>query len=138
MVDRVVLLAGNLLEPLTEPVDVVVANLPYIPSEELAGLPAEIREAEPGLAVDGGEDGLDSIRRLIAQLPAHLAAPAAGGSKAVLLEVGAGQAGFVEDLLRETLGPEVELRRHRDLRGTARVVEARLGYEPSQPSRESA
>ncbi len=126
---RVVLLAGDLLEPLGEPVDVVVANLPYIPSEELARLPAEIREAEPVLAVDGGEDGLDVIRRLVAQLPAHLAA----GPRAVLLEVGAGQAAFVEDLLREALGPHIDLdlRRHRDLRGSARVIEARLGYERS-------
>lgn len=124
LMDRVVLLAGDLLEPLGEPVDVVVANLPYIPSEELARLPVEIREAEPALAVDGGEDGLDLIRRLIAQLPAHLA----DGPSAVLLEVGAGQAGFVEDLLREALGAEFELRRHRDLRGTARVVEARRDY----------
>jgi release factor glutamine methyltransferase len=126
LVDRVVLLAGDLLEPLGEPVDVVVANLPYIPSEELARLPVEIREAEPALAVDGGEDGLDLIRRLIAQLPAHLA----DGASAVLLEVGAGQAGFVEDLLREALGSEFELHRHRDLRGTARVIEARRGYSP--------
>ena len=124
VVDRVVLLAGDLLEPLGEPVDVVVANLPYIPSEELASLPVEIREAEPALAVDGGEDGLEVIRRLVAQLPAHLAE----GPRAVLLEVGAGQAGFVEDLLREALGEPLDLRRHRDLRGTARVIEARQRY----------
>jgi release factor glutamine methyltransferase len=124
LVDRVVLLAGDLLEPLSEPVDVVVANLPYIPSAELALLPAEIREAEPTLAVDGGEDGLDVIRRFIEQLPAHLAE----GPSAVLLEVGAGQAAFVEDLLREALGPELEVRRHRDLRGIARVVEARQRF----------
>lgn len=122
--DRVVLLAGDLLEPLSEPVDVVVANLPYIPSEELALLPAEIRDAEPELAVDGGEDGLSVIRRLTSQLSSHLAS----GPHAVLLEVGAGQAGFVEDLLQGALGAGLELRRFRDLRGTVRVVEARRGY----------
>ncbi len=122
--DRVVLLAGDLLEPVGEPVDVVLANLPYIPSGELALLPPEIREAEPDLAVDGGEDGLAVIRRLVAQLPAHLAP----GPHAALLEVGAGQAAFVEDLLIEALGPELDLGRHRDLRGIVRVVEARRGY----------
>ena len=124
LMDRVELLVGDLLEPLTDPIDVVVANLPYIPSDELAGLPIEIRKAEPVLAVDGGEDGLVVIRRLITQLTAHLAK----GPCAVLLEVGAGQAAFVEDLLREALGHDIELTRHRDLRGTARVVEARQSY----------
>ncbi len=128
--ERVVLAAGDLLEPLTGPVDVVLANLPYIPSGELALLPAEIREAEPGLAVDGGEDGLAVIRRLARQLPAHLA-PA---PHAVLLEVGAGQAAFVEELLASSLGPGLELGRHRDLRGIVRVVEARRGYPARGPT----
>ena len=111
--DRVALLQGDLLEPVSEPADVVLANLPYIPSGELALLPAEIREAEPALAVDGGEDGLGPIRRLVAQLPRHLAP----GPCAALLEVGPGQAVFVEDLLEEALGPGLALARHRDLRG---------------------
>ena len=127
LTDRVKLLQGDLLEPVGEPVDVVLANLPYIPSGELALLPEEIREAEPALAVDGGEDGLALIRRLVGQLPRHLAP----GPSAALLEVGAGQAGFVEDLLEEALGPGLALGRHRDLRGIARVVEARRGYPPA-------
>ncbi|MSQ41930.1 MAG: peptide chain release factor N(5)-glutamine methyltransferase [Dehalococcoidia bacterium] len=125
LVARVVLLAGDLLEPVTEPLDVVAANLPYIPTEEYEALPAEIRKGEPRLAVDGGEDGLDAIRALVAQLPAHLAPDAA----AALFEVGAGQAGAVAELLASTLGGEASaVRTHRDLSGTRRVVEWRRGY----------
>lgn len=124
LLDRVVLLAGDLLEPLAEPLDVVVANLPYIPAEEVERLPEVIRSHEPRLAVDGGEDGLDLYRRLAAQLPAHLTA----GAAAVLVEVGSGQASFAGELLANALGPDVTVRYHRDLAGTRRVVEVRRGY----------
>jgi len=49
-------------------VDLVVANLPYIPTGELAGLPPEVRR-EPRLALEGGADGLDLYRRLLRQVP---------------------------------------------------------------------
>jgi release factor glutamine methyltransferase len=125
LLERVVLLAGDLLEPLAEPLDVVVANLPYIPADEVERLPEAIRSHEPRIAVDGGEDGLDLYRRLAAQLPAHLAA----GAVAVLIEVGSGQASFAGDLLADALGlPNLEVRYHRDLAGTRRVVEVRRGY----------
>ncbi len=48
-------------------VDVVVSNPPYIPTSELAGLQPEVRDYEPRLALDGGEDGLDHVRVLLAQ-----------------------------------------------------------------------
>lgn len=123
---RVVLLAGDLLEPVAEPLDVVVANLPYIPAEEVERLPEAIRAHEPRLAVDGGEDGLDLYRRLAAQLPLHLAE----GPAAVLIEIGAGQASFAGDLLAAALGrsPDLEVHYHRDLGGTRRVVEVRRDY----------
>ena len=122
LTERVVLLAGELLEPASEPFDVVAANLPYIPTSEYEALSPEIRQHEPRVSVDGGEDGLDLIRALAAQLPAHLAEDAA----AVLLEVGAGQAGVVGDLLASAVGGEPRM--HRDLMGTRRVVEVRRGY----------
>lgn len=124
--DRVVLLAGNLLEPLSEPLDVVLANLPYIPSDEVDALPEVIRSHEPHLAVDGGPDGLELYRTLCAQLPAHLAE----GPRAVLVEVGSGQATFAADLIASALGggSDLEVRYHRDLAGTRRVVEVRQGY----------
>jgi release factor glutamine methyltransferase len=124
--ERVVLLAGDLLSPLMEPLDVVLANLPYVPTEEFNALPDEIRAHEPALAVDGGEDGLDLYRRFAEQLPDHLVSDA----YAVLVEIGAGQASFAEEILLDGLGrPEgAETRMHRDLRGIRRVVEVRVGY----------
>ena len=81
------LVLSDLAAALAGPFDLVVANLPYIPSEELARLPAEVRH-DPAAALDGGADGLDLVRRLIADLPRVLAR---GGI--ALLELGEGQAG---------------------------------------------
>ena len=123
LADRLVLLAGDLLEPIAEPIDVLVSNLPYVPTDEFESLPPVIREHEPRDAVEGGTSGTELIDRLLNELPAHLAQD----TSAVLLEVGAGQAGYVASGLRDALhGPLV--RTHRDLRGVRRVVEARLGY----------
>jgi len=125
-IDRVILLTGDMLEPLTEPLDIVLANLPYVPTEEYKVLPDEIRAHEPELAVDGGDDGLDLYRRFAVQLPAHLV----DDTYAVLIEIGAGQAPFAEDILLESLGhPENAIvSTHRDLRGIRRIIEVRVGY----------
>jgi release factor glutamine methyltransferase len=64
--DRIRLRKGDLLEPLDEPVDLVVANLPYIPTERIPMLQPEI-QWEPRQALDGGPDGLDLVRRLLEQ-----------------------------------------------------------------------
>ena len=107
---------GDLAAPLAPhgPFTLLVANLPYIPSGDLAGLPAEVR-AEPALALDGGPDGLALVRRLIAAAPALLAP---GG--ALALEIGAGQAPATAALLRE--GGFGDVRVRRDLGGVERVV----------------
>ena len=123
LLDRVVLLTGDLLEPIGEPLDVVAANLPYIPTDEYEDLPAEIRAGEPRLAVDGGDTGVDIVRLLVDQLPDHVA----DGPVAVLLELGGGQHGLVGDWVVEALGGgDVEV--HRDLAGNRRVLEVRRGY----------
>jgi release factor glutamine methyltransferase len=62
--DRVVLLAGDLLEPLAEPIDVLCANLPYVPTDDYEELPPQIRNREPRVAVEGGVTGMELIRRL--------------------------------------------------------------------------
>ncbi|QGK69934.1 putative protein N(5)-glutamine methyltransferase [Allosaccharopolyspora coralli] len=54
-------------------VDVLVANTPYVPTAEIAHMPPEAREHEPGLALDGGTDGLDVQRRLAARARRWLA-----------------------------------------------------------------
>ena len=59
---RVRLLSGHLLQPLPGPVDLVVANLPYVPSGRLDSLQPEVRDYEPRGALDGGPDGTDLLR----------------------------------------------------------------------------
>ncbi|HUZ39180.1 MAG TPA: putative protein N(5)-glutamine methyltransferase, partial [Streptosporangiaceae bacterium] len=68
---------GDLFEPLPAAlrgrVDVLAANVPYVPAEEVALLPPEARMHEPRVALDGGEDGLDVLRRVAAEAPRWLA-----------------------------------------------------------------
>ena len=75
---------GDLCDALPSPlpVDLLVANLPYVPSDVVPGLPVAA-SFEPRMALDGGLDGLDVIRRLLPQLPG---AVAPGG--AAMIEIG--------------------------------------------------
>jgi release factor glutamine methyltransferase len=66
--EQVQLLPGYLLEPLTEPIHIIVANLPYIATADLPELPCEVREYEPVLALNGGPDGLSIIAALLNML----------------------------------------------------------------------
>jgi release factor glutamine methyltransferase len=81
---KVRLVKGDLLETEGLPgrVQMIVANLPYIPTEAIDGLMREVRQ-EPRRALDGGSDGLDLIRRLVAQ--------SAGRTRFLALEIGDGQ-----------------------------------------------
>ncbi|MFD5703859.1 putative protein N(5)-glutamine methyltransferase [Streptomyces lasiicapitis] len=66
-------LYAALPEALLGRVDVLLANVPYVPSDEVALLPAEAREHEARVALDGGSDGLDVLRRVTADAPRWLA-----------------------------------------------------------------
>ena len=113
---RVELLAGDLLAPLSEPVDMIVANLPYIADSDMAGLSDEIREYEPTVALAGGEDGLDIVRRLVVAAPQRLKL---GGT--VLVEVAPAQV----DALRAWaggLGPWSQVEPVSDDSGFARAL----------------
>jgi release factor glutamine methyltransferase len=66
--DRLALVRGSLLSWLHVPADLVVANLPYIPSARVTALMPEVAQWEPHLALDGGADGLDLIRALLADV----------------------------------------------------------------------
>jgi len=81
--------AADLLPPVLPdggaPLDVVLANLPYVRTEAIAGLPIAA-SFEPRAALDGGDDGLDAIRALLERLPDVL-----GGDGVALLEIGADQ-----------------------------------------------
>ncbi len=113
LADRVRLLLGDLLDPLIEPVDLIVANLPYT---ILSEIDEGVRRHEPHLALDGGADGLELYRRLLNQAAAKLR-PAG----AILLEIGATQATAVTDLSRR-LFPTATVSVHQDLAGHDRVV----------------
>ncbi len=109
---------GSLLSVIRCPVDrelVVVANLPYIATNEIARLEPEVRNAEPRIALDGGTGGLDLLGELIhdcaERLRPHL----------LLLEVAAGQAQQVAELLTKSRA-EVEIKP--DLVGIDRMVVA--------------
>ena len=84
--DRIELHRGNLFAPLGgQRYDLIISNPPYVDAEGMAGLPAECR-AEPKLAFDGGADGLDIVRRILAEAKSHLA-PQGG----LLCEIGRGR-----------------------------------------------
>jgi release factor glutamine methyltransferase len=117
VLDRVQLLQGDLVGPLTEPVHVIAANLPYINTGELDGLDITVRDHEPRLALDGGPDGLVLISRLLADCPRCLLP---GGR--VLIEVGWDQARAVADQASRKL-PRWNVSLHKDLAGIDRVVE---------------
>jgi release factor glutamine methyltransferase len=114
----VTFLQGDLEVPLHPhaPFDLIVANLPYVRSGDIAALAPEVR-AEPALALDGGPDGLALVRRLVAAAPALLTP---GG--ALALEIGAGQAPETARLCAAAGLTDVRVRR--DLGGVERVVSA--------------
>jgi len=105
---------GNLLENITESAALITANLPYLTPAEIESAEPEVRH-DPRLALEGGADGLDFIRRLIPQ--AFRLAPA------LLLECGPEQAPKVSALAREAGFAKVAV--HPDLTSRPRVVEAR-------------
>ena len=119
--DRVHLAAGDLLAPLSERgvrVDLVVANLPYLPSALIRSLPDEVAAWEPRLALDGGPDGMALLRRLVGGVAGVLGP---GGS--LLMEIGEEQAGSVASLMAaEGFGG---IRSRRDLNGVERYIGGR-------------
>jgi len=123
--ERVTILRGDLFAPLPRDllgrVDAVVSNPPYIPTGDLPSLPAEVAGFEPGLALDGGPDGLDVARRIAAEAPQWLTE---GGALAMELDetrVGA----MAEELLEANWH---EVRVAADLTGADRIV---FGRKPS-------
>jgi len=114
--DRVHPLQGDMLSPLPLPVDLITANLPYVATAEWEQLLPEIRVYEPRAALDGGPDGLDLIRRLLAMAGSYLRP---GG--VLLLEIGASQGAAVAALARQQY-PQARVQIHQDLAGLDRLV----------------
>lgn len=109
---------SDMLDEITGRYDVIVSNPPYIASKVVDELMPEVQEHEPRMALDGGADGLDLYRRLLAQAPDRLLP---GGLLAV--EIGYDQREAVMKLFREQGFTEVHC--DRDLCGNDRVVMGR-------------
>lgn len=113
---RIELLLGDLLKPLSNPVDLIVANLPYVKDADIPQLMPEIRDFEPVAALAGGADGLDKVRLLLAQAEDHLLPRGA-----VMLEIGFGQAKEAASLARRHF-PDAKVDLLTDLAGIQRVL----------------
>ena len=126
--ERIRFLEGDLLSPLAseEAFDFIVSNPPYIPTEVLAELDADVRDHEPHLALNGGPQGMTVLTRLIQAAPAHLKP---GGW--LLLEIGMEQPDLVQSVLNQC-GAYRNIQVIKDLEGRPRVVVAEhVGVPPA-------
>jgi release factor glutamine methyltransferase len=120
---QIELLQGNLLDPLPEPADMIVANLPYVRDSELQALAPEIIYFEPRLAIAGGNNGWDRIRLLLDQIPGRL-----HPEGCLLLEIGQGQDKTVSSMI-DSHFPQAVVELVPDPSGTNRVVKIILKSE---------
>lgn len=124
--DRITFLAADLLDGIAALPPILTANLPYVTREEIEGLPPEIQAHEPRVALDGGADGLELVRRLLAQIAARLDAPAcASALRAAFLEIGAAQGPAALAAARAYL-PRARSAIRKDLAGLDRVLVVRF------------
>jgi len=114
--DRVTFVRTSLLDGVGGGFDLIVSNPPYVPTSLLSTLPPEVREHEPRLALDGGPDGLDAIRGLMAQAVTRLTA---GGR--LIIEFGMGQEDGVKQAAARCPGLQLQ-RIRRDLQGIPRTA----------------
>ncbi len=117
--DRILLLEGDLLEPLDTPVDLITANLPYVRTADFEAAPPEINKHEPRLGLDGGPDGLRLIERLLRDAPPHLKP---GG--ALFAEIGDKQ-GEAARALAAVAFPQARIEVKQDLSRLDRVLVVR-------------
>ena len=96
--------------------DAIVCNPPYIPSGDIPGLDVSVKDYEPRVALDGGEDGLDFYRAIAEKWKSALRL---GGT--LIFEVGMGQADAVEDILEKNGYEDIKI--FPDTQNIPRVVE---------------
>lgn len=118
VLDKISFLAGDLLAPLAAPVDLIVSNPPYVNQSELTDpyTTPEVNQYEPQPALNGGREGLETIRRLLSQANKNLKP---GGS--LIIEIGYNQGQTVTDLAR-TYFPMANIEVKKDLAGLDRVL----------------
>ena len=107
----------HLANAVRHPLDLIAANLPYIPTGDIKSLPSVVRDHDPGIALDGGENGISLILELVRNA-SRLLKP--GGL--IILETGSDQETSVPSLFEEEIWESVET--HRDLAGNHRFVTA--------------
>jgi release factor glutamine methyltransferase len=120
LLDRSALLCANWLGAFDgERFDIIVGNPPYIPSSEIRMLAVEVRDYDPSMALDGGEDGLRAYRAILAQAPRVLRR-----NGFLAFETGYEQAKVVGQMMGEasSMGMDFEMRVLTDLSGIERVV----------------
>jgi len=122
---------GDLFDPLCpskgkKPFDFILSNPPYVVRPEIGSLAKEVRDHEPTIALDGGEDGLEFYRRIVNGAPFYLRE---GGW--LLLEIGQGQSKKVAEQI-ERRGAYLKPHILPDLSGIERVVKAQI-IPPSSP-----
>lgn len=114
--NRITFHHGNLLQPITAPIDLITANLPYVTDHEWTMLDDGVKLYEPQLALKGGPDGLDIIRDLLNQAVYKLTS---GG--AILLEIG-WQQGQAAKSLAASIFPAAQIKLLQDYFGQDRFV----------------
>ncbi len=114
---RVTFYHGDMLTPLPEPVDILVANLPYVRQDEYQALDVDVHDYEPQMALESGPEGLDAIRRLLIQAPHNLRP-----SGLIVLEIGHNQGEAVAALATESLPQAQWVSVEQDYSGHDRVV----------------
>jgi len=114
--ENVHILHGNLLEPIPEAVDLIVANMPYVRDVDWSNLSTKIKSNEPKSALAGGSDGLDAITGLLAKAKGKLRP-----NGAILLEIGYDQ-GKAALKLAKNYFPKAKAEICTDLAGLDRVI----------------
>jgi release factor glutamine methyltransferase len=114
--DRIAFVQGELLAPLRTRVDLIVANLPYIPTRLYAKLTPEIREHEPAVALHAGRRGTTLIAALLTQAPAHLQP-----GSLLLAEHAWNQGKRLREAARASF-PDAAIATRRDLAGLERML----------------
>jgi len=129
--DRIEFRLGNLLLGIDRRFDIVVGNLPYIPSAQIPHLMPDVSRYEPHDALDGGPDGTTIIRLALEQASTRLEVPAS-----LLFEIGDGQGAALAGLARG-LYPTADVDVARDYAGLERILSVHLWQEPALQGLES-
>jgi release factor glutamine methyltransferase len=121
MAGRIEFRQGDLLQQVDQRIDLLVANLPYIPSAEIDRLMPDVRDYEPHEALDGGEDGTDLIRRALQEAVGKMEPPAT-----LLFEIGDGQGRRLSEAAAK-LYPTASVQVFRDYAGFERILSVEMG-----------